>query len=414
MRHVAKIPLAILVILLAGLACNSQSAPAETQTPLTVLSPTLLDCVAGLPDCPQIEFIGETPTVLPDGTESPFRGYADPTIRRDPATGMLWMAYSAPNLYAINSNRPVPGVEIHLASSKDSGKTWEYQDVLWGVLPMNNPTNDEAGYLNHEVANLLPVQTDAGILWYGIRLDYFLPEKGAFKNRPFDSFHLVMAQADSPAGLANAETAVFSTDQTALEWNADLNLSTLSPDLSRCGLWNEPAFHFQNGELFLVLRCLVFGANGIPNVEQSDLVVFAAKPASNIHELQWRYVGKLASGAEAKDLGGDGLTQVDLALGVDGQLLAIVTPDAWSNAEKDFVHFGCQVVEVESLDPPVLKRDSNGNLRVRATIIASDSPVLGPAACTYDPASETGIIFGRRIKQTSFMEVLLHATGISP
>lgn len=108
MRRVAKIPLAILVILLAGLACNSQSAPTETQTPLTVLSPTLLDCVADLPDCPQIEFIGETPTVLPDGTESPFRGYADPTVRSDPETGVLWMAYSAPNLYAINSNRPVP------------------------------------------------------------------------------------------------------------------------------------------------------------------------------------------------------------------------------------------------------------------------------------------------------------------
>lgn len=414
MRPVTKTSFAFLALILSGLACKNQPASIETQTPLASVSPITLDCVADLPNCPQIEFVGETPAVLPNGAESPFRGYADPTIRHDPKTGDLWMAYSAPNLYAINNNRPVPGVEIHLASSKDNGETWEYQGVLWGVLPMNNPTNNEAGYINHEVANLLPIQTEAGILWYGIRLDYFLPEKGAFNNRPFDSFHLVMAQADSPAELANTKTVILSTNQTAPEWNAVLNLAALSPDLARCDMWNEPALHFKNGELFLALRCLVFGANGIPKVEQSDLVIFAAKPASNIHELQWRYVGVLASDAEAEELGGDGLTQIDLALGADAQLLAIVSPDAWSNAEKDFVHFGCQVVEVESLDPPALKRDSNGNLQVRATITASDLPALGPAACTYDPASKTGIIIGRRIKQTSFMEVWLHSTRINP
>lgn len=49
---------------------------------------------------------------------------------------------------------------------------------------------------------------------------------------------------------------------------------------------------------------------------------------------------------------GEGLTQVDLALGMDGQPLAIVTPDSWSSAERDFVHYGCKIVEVESLDPP--------------------------------------------------------------
>jgi hypothetical protein len=414
MQRFPKIITLILTLILAGLACKSQAAPAETQTPQESPAPLTLDCIANSPDCPQIIINGETPAVLPTGTESPFRGYADPSIRRDPATGYLWMAYSAPNLYAINSSRPVPGVEIHLASSKDSGKTWEYQGVLWSVQPSNNPTNNDAGYINHEVANLLPVQTESGIIWYGIRLDYFLPEQGAFKERPFNSFHLVIAQANSPIELANAETVKLSTHQTAPEWNADLNLAALSPNLARCGMWNEPALHFQNGELVLALRCLVFGTNGVPKVEQSDLVVFATKPARNIHELEWRYVGVLAGGKEAQELGGSGLTQVDFALGIDGQLLAILSPDSWSDTEKDFVHFGCQVVEVESLAPPAFERDSNGNLRIRATITASDLPAFGPAACAYDPVSKTGIIIGRRIKQTGFMEVLLHSTRINP
>lgn len=410
MKHNEKILLTLFVCILAGLACRSESVAEETpSTPVITL-----DCTADSPNCPQIELIGESPAVLPNGTESPFRGYADPSVRRDPQTGELWMAYSAPNLYAVNATRPVPGVEIHLASSKNNGETWQYQNVLWSVQPTNNPTNNEAGYINHEVANLLPVQTESGIIWYGIRLDYFLPIDGAFKNRPFDSFHLVMSQANSPSELANAESIVLSTNQTATQWNADLNLATLSPDLSSCDMWNEPALHFQNGQLFLVLRCLVFAESGLPKVDESDLVVFATTPTQNIHELEWRYVGVLASGAEAKELGGDGLTQVDLALGVDSQLLAIVSPDAWSNTEKDFVHFNCQIVEVESLDPPALKRDSHGNLLVRATITASDLPQLGPAACTYDPASGTGVIIGRRIKQTGFMEVTLHATGINP
>lgn len=406
--------ISLLLPLLLSLACASGAIQTATEAPQTAEPAVAFDCTADSPDCPQMEIVGESPAILPNGEESPFRGFADPSVRSDPVTGTLWMAYSVPNMDVLNNNRPSPGVAIHLASSVDGGATWQYQGVLWDVQALNNPTNHEAGTLDHEVANLLPVQTYSGLIWYGVRLDYFLPEKGAFKARPFDSFHLRIAQSDSPPALADAETVILSTSQTASEWNADLDLTTLNPSLSRCAMWNEPALHYADGELFLALRCLVFSPGGLPLVEQSDIVIFAAQPAATIRDMQWRYVGILANGEDAKELGGDGITQIDLAPGMDGQLLLILSPDAWSSEEKDFVHYGCKVIEVESLDPPVLKRDSEGNLIVRAVVTASDSPALGPAACAYDPASATGVIIGRRIKTSSFMEVWLHATGLNP
>lgn len=411
MRHTSTRILFFMSLVAASLACKSQATP--TAAPPLAAEAIKFDCTANSPDCPPIEIEGDSPALLPSGEESPFRGFADPSVRRDPVSGELWLAYSAPNLYVVHNDRPSPGVEIHLASSKDGGASWQYQGVLWEVQAAKNPTNNEDGTIDHEVANLLPVQTESGVTWYGVRLDYFLPEKGAFKARPFDSFHLQIAQADSPLALADAETAILSTDQTAPEWNADLNLASLDPSLSRCAMWNEPALHFQNGELFLVVRCLVF-ESGVAAVENSDLILFAAEPAADVHDMKWRYVGVLAGGEEARQLGGNGLTQVDLALGMDGQLLAILTPDSWSNAERDFVHYGCRVVEVESLDPPALKKDEQGNLIVRAEVTTSDLPALGPGACAYDPALTVGLIITRRLKLNSSMEAWLHATGITP
>lgn len=404
----------LFLILLVGaiLACGGQQG--DTATSPAGNAALTLDCLANSANCPPISIVDHPPTQLTNGDESPFRGYADPTIRQDPTTGFLWMAYSLPNIYLLNNTRPVPGVETHLALSQDNGQTWHYQQLLWPIQPTINPVNQEAGYINHEVPNLLPVAQASGLTWYGIRLDYFLPEQGGFRERPTDSFQLVLTQANSPGELANSQVAILASGRTAPQWQPDFNLATLAPDLANCDWWNEPALHFQDDTLYLVLRCLVFGALGVPKVEQSDLLVFATQPVGDVRQFQWRYVGKLAGGEEAKALGGEGLTQIDLALGQDGQLLAIFSPDSWSDMEKDFIHYGCWVVAVESLEPPALGRDENGALQVRAVITASDQSLLGPAACTYDPASLTGIIIGRRTKSPGFMEVILHATGIRP
>jgi hypothetical protein len=54
--------------------------------------PVRLDCSAR--ECPALEIDGDAISRYPNGRPAAFRGFADPCLRRDPATGTLWMVYS--------------------------------------------------------------------------------------------------------------------------------------------------------------------------------------------------------------------------------------------------------------------------------------------------------------------------------
>ncbi len=397
-----------------------------------------LDCTADSRQCPEVVIAGISAARLSNGEPSPFRGFADPSVRTDPVTGRLWMAYSWPNMHLGDQGdgtrkgllrgrgrgrlggraaaRPaaVPGVDINLAYSTDRGKTWHSQGPLWpSAEDTDRGGSGEPGYTDHEVVNLLPRQIDGRVTWYGIRLDYFLPAEGGFQRRPPGSLRLAIAEASSPDKLRDAPVQVLGSAATAKGWGVDVYLSSLSPGVRDCGLWNEPTLFAQDKTLYLGLRCLKF-AGTVPKVSESDVVVFATEPTGEVRSWRWRYVGKLAGGAEARELGGVGMTQIDLARGVDGQLLLVTSPDDWNTGMQDFVHYGCRVTEVESIDPPKLARDSAGRLKVRATITASDTMPLGPGACTYDPASATGVLLVRRHKERGLMTASIHSTGMRP
>lgn len=95
--------------------------------------------------------------------------------------------------------------------------------------------------------------------------------------------------------------------------------------------------------------------------------------------------GKLAGHEEALELGGQGLTQADITRAQDGTLLAILTPDDWDKKAKEFIHYGCRVVEIESVDPSILKRDDSVNLAVRAAIMYPTRFLLDPAHAPMTP-----------------------------
>jgi hypothetical protein len=389
--------------------------PAQDRLPTATI-----DCTAASVRCAELVIAGDSAARLLAGQPSPFRGFADPSIRRDPVTGRLWMAYSWPNVHVAGAGRLsrsrtiTPGVDIHLASSDDAGRTWRFQGSLWSSeRDSDRGGNSEAGYTDHEVANLLPRRTREGVVWYGVRLDYFLPENGGFSRRPPSSFRVVVMQAGSPDALRSAPGQVLGSAVTAAGWGVDVNLSLLSPQVRDCGLWNEPALYVRGDNLYLALRCLRFDGKR-PRVADSDIVVFATQPTGNVGRWRWRYVGRLAGGAEARELGGTGVTQIDLAHSVDGQLLLIATPDDWSDRLQDFVHHGCTILEVESIDPPKLARDDSGRLKVRAVVTASDQKPLGPGACAYDPASTTGVLLVRRDKERGSMTASIHRTALKP
>jgi len=358
--------------------------------------------------CPPLVIDGDAPAVLPDGRPSPLQGYADPTIRRDPGTGWLWMAYSWPGV-AIRRGRPTPFVETHLAASDDGGTRWRYQGVLWAPTPSHSPAGT-AGHTSHEVPALLPVETPAGTVWYGASLEYFIPEGGGFQQRPASSFRARLVRADSISGLKDAPGLILGSAVTDPAWGVDVNLAALAPELRRCAIWQEHALHSADGQLFLAMVCMAFTGK-TPDMERNAIVVFATRPEGAPRTWKWQYTGELAGAVEARELGAQRLTQIDLARSRDGKLLAIMTPDDWSADRHDFVHKGCVAVEVESLAPARLARDVSGRLKVRAVITVSDAGPAGSAACTYDPASATGIVIGKRTKTSATMGGATGADG---
>lgn len=389
------------------------------------------DCVGS--NCPEITIAGDKEATLPNGEPSPFRGFADATIRRDPESGRLWMAYSWPNVRIDKDKRRgllrrqaarSPQVDIHLAYSDDQGRSWRLEKTLWSPTPATAP-NGEEGHMSHEVANLLPVREAGSLVWYGARLDYFLPEDGGFRERPPQSFRILVGRASSPGDLADAPTAALGSMATEPAWGMDINLARLSPETRHCMLWNEPALFHDGKELFLALSCMAFRGK-TPDMARNDLVVFATRAEGPPSSWQWRYAGKLAGAREARELGGERLTQIDLAESKEGRLLAIMTPDTWDAETDDFIHRGCVAVEVDGSRRSLrLARDASGRLKVMARITASDAGAAGTAACTYEPSSTTGIILGKRTKSgvglghardrtKAHLSAKLHATGIHP
>jgi hypothetical protein len=377
--------------------------------------------------CASIAIQGDVAATLQDGRPSNFRGFADPSLRKDPESRALWLAYSWPKLHIEKSEGRkgrlrsrsggafdvAPGVDVHLARSEDGGVSWRLVKNLW---PSHKDTNasgaNEPGYTSYEVPNLLPVVATGRTVWYAARVAYFIPTKGGFKQRPPGSLRVQILHAPSPPELSTARPITLGAAKTDRAWGVDVDLSSLSQEVRHCMIWNEPALYLERGQLYLALRCLAFSGR-TPDMTRSDLFVFATDITGGAGN-QWRYVGRLGGAREAKELGGDSLTQIDIARGRDGRLLLITSPDAWNASMNEFVHFGCAVIELESINPPQMARTAAGKLKVRAFIQASDQMPLGPGACAYDPDSKTGVILTRRHKERGLWMASIHATSVQP
>ncbi|MHB8838385.1 MAG: hypothetical protein ACYC7F_05475 [Gemmatimonadaceae bacterium] len=359
------------------------------------------------PSCPALVPVGDAPYVLPNGNPANARGFADPSIRRDPATGDLWMAYSWPAMSFLSASEGAVSVSNHLARSVDGGERWLFVQELWTSNAATNASGD-AGFMNQEAVSLAPRATAAGTVWYSARLQYFTsPADGPDAS----SFVIRVASASSPALLAGAADAALGGAATATYWHADANLSALSPDLAQC-VYNDPAVLARGDTLYLAVECQVFEATG-ERPEKEFVAIFSTLPSGAPRTWSWRYAGKLATAGDAAELGGQSLLQTDLAMATDGTLLAIMSPSAPGAPLAQ--HFGCRVVEATSLASPRLARDNTGHLRVRASVTMSDvAGTGGPGSCGYDPASATGIVIARRVLGAGQLVSSLQRTGLRP
>lgn len=387
------------ILNLALVSCQKSEVVSPDDTTQTIY----LDCVGS--NC--LEFIvpGDPYQSNPD-----FYGYADPSIRKSLNSKTLWVAYSFPHYKMIGSN-PVPSVSIHLSKSEDNGTNWSFVKTLFAPDQMNNPADPGVtGFLDHETVNLLPVSD----YWLAVRLNYFIPEIGGYSARPGNSFHITVLKADSPENLTTGDKGTIGGSLTHSGWN--VNQTLIPPDLtSDAFFWNEPALYYDeaNSKLYLIMVAFVFYGPK-PVMDKNKTYVYSTSPTGNPSTWNWEYKGILSDASIASELGGERISQPDIAKGQDGKFLLILSPDDWNYEKNDFNHKGCKVVEIISLENPSLERDSQGKLRVRVSITASDANDLGSAASSYDPASNTGILFTKRAKTDTSLTANIWKTGIKP
>ena len=416
-------PIISLLLLATLTACNSNGGGSKRLPPNPAIT---FDCRADDGNCPEITISGDPEATLPDMSLSPWRGMGDPSIRKDPNSSRLWMSYTKVHAQ-VDAGPPIlvnDAVSVHLAYSDDGGATWTFERNIWESSAETDPggATADAGYSGHEVSTITPFTAGASDQWFGLHLRYFYPLGENVAQRRGDSYHFRLASATTANALGDNAEAVLGGPLTANGWNANLNLSSLDPELADCLVWTEPSLFQDKSTLYLMAQCLKLDVSleRIPAEEFIGLFKTAASGA--IDSFTWQWVGKVTTAANAQELGGEVLTQADFAYGRDGHMLLIVTP---KDLDPQPRHKGCMVLELDSLEPPVLHRQSNGDLTVRAAISSSDSAnsgitppttIPGNGLCAYDPDSNTGVLFVRFTFDTSVPELVfhLHQTGIHP
>ncbi len=405
MRFVHRLlPLALAVALAR---CGSKGSSCQDR-PVTVVSGA---CATG-GACPAIPVSGDAPATNPGS----FRGFGDPALRRDPAmAGRLWLAYSWP--YVTTGQTPagdpvsMAAVESHLARSDDGGATFSFVNVLYDAPTVLDPEGSgETGIASSETVSLASMTSGGATTWYAAHLRYFLRPIYGYNPKYATSWTVRVGAASSPELLGGptvlASEAVIGVSTTAAVYGATVEVDRLAGlPIQSCAMLNNPALFARGGTLYLAVECLAFVGPTL-DLPHSTTQLLATTPSGEPRSWIWRHVGTLADHALATQLGSDTIQQPELAEATDGTLLLFVTPaHADATAQVGTVGDGCVAVELASLDPPAMRRDCAGAAVLRARLTGTS---LG--ACTYDPASATGLV----ATQHDATGWVLHASGLRP
>lgn len=376
-----------------GGGSDSSSTGSTVPTPPT--PPISFHC-ANDSTCPEISIVGD-----PVATDA-FRGLGDPSLEYDSDTDTLWMSYSWLDVIETSPLDPALinfGIRTHLAMSADQGRSFQFVRAINVAAAENNPDNAQPGFAAHEVSTL--VKGSLG-QWQVLWLRYFDFAAGTGDRSDFRYQRTV---ASDPAELGDAQEDWIRGIGLSPSISVPHNLS-LIPELADCTIYTEPALYANSTATYLATYCIVINAQGLRDEAAERLVLF--REESN----GYSYLGELLNAADAVTLGVDKLEQADISTALDGSLLLIVTP-----IDNDALppHQGCVVFEIQDLETASVERDANGNAIPRA-IITGDGSGLGPGLCTYDSASETGVILVIPTLSTTPLDATfsMRATGIHP
>ena len=370
-----------------------------------------VDCSPPARQCPLIEIVGDRAS-----STRTFTGFADPALIADPlVAGRLWMAYSylggRPAQGADGRPVGIPHASTHLARSDDSGRTWYFDTVLWDSELVDDPEGrGPPSYFGSETPSLAVLRAGGETTWFSVRLSYFLEPVTAYEPRYATGWTMRVARATgpSPAALAVAAEVVLGVRTTALGYGAHVDLNALAPELTDCAMWNNPVVAIEAGRLFLIAECLAFDGRNI-NLDATRMVVLSTNATGEVAQWRWRYDGVLADRTLARAVGGERLVSATIVRGADGALLFIATP----HIGREVFGQGCVVMELDSLAPPRVRRDSAGAPVVRARQTSRADRHFRTGACAYHPASVTGLITVEA-HTTRGLRAALRATGLRP
>ena len=347
--------------------------------------------------CPEIVISGD------DISTDAFRGFADPSLEFDSSTNTLWMSYSWLNVIVSNSASPVIYdlvVRTHLAKSTDNGNSFSFVREINIPSPENHPDSGIEGLSVHEVSSLVK-QSD--VQWQLTWLKYFTPlgTEPGIEDR--SDFLLWRTTATTPENLGDNNEVWASTFSTSDSWNAPVDLNSIS-ELSDCAVLTEPALFNHNNQTYLSASCLVIDQTG-RNTDRERLVLLSQ--TSN----GFNFVGDILTANDASSFNADVFEQGDISISKDGTVLLIVTPIL---LEESPAHQGCIVFEFEDFSTAQLKRNAS-RIPLANNIITADSN-MEKGLCTYDAASDTGIIMVlTEISQGGTeVEFSMRATGVHP
>ena len=394
------------ILTLAALAAASAlllgAAPEEAPAAPSSAPPTFhcsLDST-----CPEVMVAGD-PFATLGGDPAPFRGYGDPSLEYDPATGALWLSYSWLDVLVSDPGPPAQidfGVRTHLARSDDGGASFSFVESVNQTTALTHPDSGVPGWALHEVSTLL---REAPGAWQMLWLTYFDPFGEPPPGDPEDrsDFYYRRSNASSPENLGPGVPWIRGYG-TSPSFGAQYNLSTID-GLSDCAVFTEPALFSQGGVTYLATNCVVFQ----DAVRRDDLerLVLLRQEADG-----YTYVGALLTSPDAADLGATRIEQADIALSRTGRILLIATPIQTGGTPE---HLGCVVFEMADLPAALVQRDAGGHA-VQLARITGDDDSIGPGLCTYDAASETGVLTVLHIfNEDPFdLEFSLRATGVHP
>lgn len=407
-----------------GVVVGWRPGPVATTPNIPVPPPTPGICSTTSTPCVSIASLQ---TADPYPTSGGFVGYADATIRQDPQSGYLWMAYSWLHVTTGSTAPPcvagIQGVNTHLAYSTNGGVTWLYYGPLFTDACVTDPiTPANSDYTSREVVNLLPQVVGGVTYWYMFAQEYYLVNS-AGHTQVSGSIRWYVAIAagtasTGPSGLASATNYEYlgTPSTNATGWPYAQNLSTLASDVNVCHAYFEPWLNLPGGTtLYLGLDCQNSGG-AFPFYAQ-----FSTPNPQGVgnwisNPPVWSYVGggaattPFATAAQAQTLctllttatvcnaNQVYITQMDVAPSSNSANQVAIYSLVYLNPAK--ISLGCMVsplvVSAGNVVYPAAFQTSGGNIITSVTLTSPDSTTTGPGSCTYSPFSSTGVILAHK------------------